>query len=104
MHEHFPGQDKQIREWMAKQGWDVTRDLYNGDTLVFGWRHEKQGERSITLRVGQQAMEDWARGGPLIASLSLDALEVAKKLKASGDVLVKRTSDGHLAAELYVGG
>lgn len=99
MGDRFYALDGEIREWMAKQGWGVTTTLSDFDSDVLGWRHEKQGERSITLRVGRQALEDWEKGSPLTAASSLDVLDVAKKLGKTGDVFVKRTADGTLSAE-----
>jgi hypothetical protein len=51
--------DQEIRRWMEKKGWPVTRIHYDADREVYGWRHELRGGKSPTLRISRYVLEHY---------------------------------------------
>ena len=81
--------DAAVSEWMAKQGWPVTRRNYS-DSEVFGWRAE--GVRpNITMRITRSVVEDYS---PDELTRILDGHRAAQRLaKAPEKYTVLRRSD-----------
>jgi hypothetical protein len=91
--------DEQIRDWMKRNGWDVSITNYDFSREVYAWRQERAGGNSPTLRITQSVLEDY----PALALPEiLDRLNVADAIKAKPTAkLVVAQRDGHTVLELW---